>query len=246
MDKPIENPKVFISYAWGTEDYQQKVLNFAARLKGDGISVVIDKWSMDAGNDTFAFMEKSVRDETINFVLILLDPLYAQKADDRSGGVGTETQIISSEIYNNISQNKFVPIVFERGENNKICKPTYLKSRLHFDLTTIEYEHEYIKLIRHIYGRKTYPEPPLGKKPNWIDSPKNIVPINFSELEFLKDSYFTSDKTASIINIFEKLFNNINDNISDSIPYPDKRDLIEAQIILNYRNSFIPFREIYI
>ena len=124
MDKPIENPKVFISYAWGTEDYQQKVLNFAARLKGDGISVVIDKWSMDAGNDTFAFMEKSVRDETINFVLILLDPLYAQKADDRSGGVGTETQIISSEIYNNISQNKFVPIVFERGENNKICKPT--------------------------------------------------------------------------------------------------------------------------
>lgn len=40
-------------------------------------------------------MEQSVTDATITNVLILLDPVYEKKANERHGGVGTETQIIS-------------------------------------------------------------------------------------------------------------------------------------------------------
>ena len=105
MKKTIKNPKVFISYAWGTQAFQMKVLAFATALKSDGIDVVIDKWSIEAGNDMNSFMEKSVSDPSITNVLILLDPVYVDKADGRQGGVGTETQIISQEVYKKVDQN---------------------------------------------------------------------------------------------------------------------------------------------
>ena len=79
MESKIEHPKVFISYAWGNEDYQDKVLAFATSLIQDGIDVVLDKWSLHEGNDTYAFMEKSVTDKTITNVLILLDQNYTKK-----------------------------------------------------------------------------------------------------------------------------------------------------------------------
>ena len=36
MRNRIEHPKVFISYAWGSEDYKIKVLSFATDLMNDG------------------------------------------------------------------------------------------------------------------------------------------------------------------------------------------------------------------
>ena len=76
----IENPKVFISYAWGSDEYQTKVLSFATSLVEDGIDVVLDKWNLSEGNDTNAFMEKCATDQSITNVLMLLDPIYAEKS----------------------------------------------------------------------------------------------------------------------------------------------------------------------
>lgn len=39
-------------------------------------------------------MEKCATDTSLTNVLMLLDPIYAEKADAHGGGVGTETQII--------------------------------------------------------------------------------------------------------------------------------------------------------
>lgn len=69
MEK-IDHPKVFISYAWGTNEYQQKVLEFAKMLKHDGIQVLLDKWSVTAGDDLNVFMEKCVNDNTVTNVII--------------------------------------------------------------------------------------------------------------------------------------------------------------------------------
>lgn len=246
MEKLIENPKVFISYAWGTEEYQQRVLDFASRLKGDGISVIIDKWTMEVGNDTFSFMEKCVKDSSINFVVILLDPIYAKKADERAGGVGTETQIISPNVYNDTEQNKFVPVVFERGNNNEICKPVYLNGRLHFDLTTVDYENEYIKLIRHLYGRKTYIEPPLGKKPSWVDTPKNIIPLNLQEIVQLKNNILYFNNSTAIFDAFAKILKSLNNTLLDEKTLPSEINIEIAKNILEYRTSFIPVRDNYL
>lgn len=131
MEKRIENPKVFISYSWSSKEYEEKVMDLAVRLQSDGIEVLIDKWIMKPGSDTINFMEKCVKDPNINFVLMLLDKIYTEKADKKSGGVGIETQIISNEVYNDVDQNKFIPIVFDRDESGKAYIPIYLKTRFH-------------------------------------------------------------------------------------------------------------------
>ena len=189
MKNRIEHPKVFISYAWGTMDYQMKVLAFATALKGDGVDVVIDKWSVEAGNDMNSFMEKSVNDPSITNVLILLDENYAVKADGRQGGVGAETQIISQEVYNKVDQNRFVPVIFERNVNNEVCKPIYLKGSYHFDLSDEEnYDEQYKNLVRSLYGVDTYRVPELGQKPQWVDEQILLSPKTLSKYDTLKET----------------------------------------------------------
>lgn len=173
MEKKIENPKVFISYSWSSKEYEERVMDLAVRLQSDGIEVLIDKWIMKPGSDTINFMEKCVKDPNVNFVLMLLDKIYTEKADKKSGGVGIETQIISNEVYNNVDQNKFIPIVFDRDESGKAYIPIYLKTRFHYDLTKENAEEEYVKLVKQIYGREIYFKPELGKKPAWVDENLN-------------------------------------------------------------------------
>ena len=83
MEKKIENPKIFISYSWSSKEYEERVMDLAVRLQNDGIEVIIDKWIMKPGNDTINFMEKCVKDPNVNFVLMLLDKKYTEKADKK-------------------------------------------------------------------------------------------------------------------------------------------------------------------
>ena len=189
MRSKIENPKVFISYAWGSNEYQDRVISFATDLMSNGVDVVLDKWDLSEGNDTYAFMEKCATDKSITNVLMLLDPIYAEKADGRFGGVGTETQIISSEVYGKVEQDKFIPIVFARNEDGNICKPTYLKALLHFDLSKDEsFDIEYQRLVKRLYGVEIYAKPQLGNKPEWVDSSKIPAVKSLTKYDGLKQN----------------------------------------------------------
>lgn len=163
-------PKIFISYAWGSSDL---VLELAQRLVSHGVDVVLDKWDLKEGQDKYAFMERCVNDSEITKVLIICDKAYAQKANERTGGVGDETVIISSEIYGNTKQEKFIPIIAERDEEGQPYAPTYIKTRIYIDLSNQEtYEVEYEKLLRNIYEKPQFVKPKLGKRPEWIDDAK--------------------------------------------------------------------------
>ena len=83
MEKKIENPKIFISYSWSSKEYEERVMDLAVRLQNDGIEVIIDKWIMKPGNDTINFMVICVNDPNVNFVLMLLDKKYTEKADKK-------------------------------------------------------------------------------------------------------------------------------------------------------------------
>ena len=133
MKKDVQ-PRVFISYSWSSAEYQNWILEFAERLIRDGVDVVLDKWDLKEGHDAHAFMEKMVTDEDITKVIIVSDKKYAEKANDREGGVGTETQIISSEIYSKIEQDKFVVVITEKDEYGKPYLPVYYRSRIFIDL----------------------------------------------------------------------------------------------------------------
>lgn len=165
----MESPKIFISYSWTTPKHEDWVISLAERLVSDGVDVIIDKWDLKEGQDKYNFMETTVKSTEIQKVLIILDKKYSEKAQQRAGGVGTETQIISPKVYGDASQEKFVPIISEKDENGKPYIPTFLESRIFIDLSEQEsFEENYEKLLRNIFQRPAYSKPKIGKAPNYL------------------------------------------------------------------------------
>ncbi|MCI8324803.1 MAG: TIR domain-containing protein [Lachnospiraceae bacterium] len=145
-NKKIE--KVFISYSWTPDCNKKWVEQLVHRLESDGVQVVIDFKDLKLGHDKYAFMERTVNDDTIKKVLIICNRTYKEKADGRIGGVGDESAIITSQIYGNIRQEKFIPVVNEYDENGKPFLPNYLASRMYADLT--DFEDGYKQLLNNI------------------------------------------------------------------------------------------------
>lgn len=175
---PQYNPKLFISYSWSSPDHEHWVHDLATELVEAGVDVIYDKWNLKEGHDAYAFMEKMVADPDIKKVAVICDNLYAEKADGRSGGVGTETQIISPEIYEKEKQDKFVAIVAERDENGNAYLPTYYKSRIYIDLSDSNlYATNFDQLLRWVYDKPFYVKPKIGKIPSHLSETN---PINLS------------------------------------------------------------------
>lgn len=184
--------KVFVSYSWTTSDLQDWVIDLAQRLVAIGIDVVLDKWNLKKGHDKYAFMEQSVTDSQIDKVLIILDKGYAAKADTRTGGVGTETQIISPNVYAEVRQEKFIPIIYERDEQNEIYSPAFLKNRVYIDLSNeATFEENFEDLVKTIIERPSHKKPALGELP-----------------EYLFDEEETRHKTTILLQRFEHVIRN--------------------------------------
>lgn len=168
-------PQVFISYSWSSPGHQARIREWAEQIVGDGIEVVLDVWDLNEGDDKYSFMEKMVTDEKVTHVLIFSDAEYAAKADSRSAGVGTESQIISREIYSKIQQSKFIPIVCEFDETGEPFLPTFLKSRIWIDFSTPEAANDnWERLVRVLYGKPAHEKPTLGKTPTYVRSDVSI------------------------------------------------------------------------
>lgn len=164
-----ETIKVFISYSQTNPTHQDWTIRFANRLRYDGVDVVLDKWDLKPGHDLHKFMESMVSDVTIKKVLIVCDKTYVDKANDRKGGVGTETEIITPGIYNKSDQEKFIPIVTEKDENGNAILPVYLESRLYFDLSDENtFESIYEELLRDLFNRPSISKPALGSPPKYL------------------------------------------------------------------------------
>lgn len=168
-DSLTKIPKIFISYSWSSSN---RVLELAERLMANGVDVILDKWDLKEGHDKYAFMEQSVNNPEIDKVLIICDKAYADKANNREGGVGDETVIISPEIYGNVAQEKFIPVIFEVDEKANPYCPTYIKSRIYIDLSTEDdrYEANYEILLRNIHNKPLYRKPSIGIVPEWLEN----------------------------------------------------------------------------
>ena len=142
----VEEPKVFISYAWKRQKTQDDVIELATRLVHDGVDVVLDKWDL------------------------------------KEGGVGDETVVISPEVYGNMKQTKFIPLIFERDENNEPFMPVYLKSKKYIDFSNEDnYEKSYEELLRILYAMPFNKKPKKGSKPAWLSNDE----VNYNELTVL-------------------------------------------------------------
>lgn len=164
-----QTPKVFISYSWSSPGHQAMVRQWAEQLVSDGVDVVLDIYDLKEGHDKFAFMERMVTDETVTHVLVICDKVYSEKANARKAGVGTESQIISKEVYEKVEQSKFIPIVCDIDDQGEPFLPAFLGARIWIDFSTPEAVNEnWEQLIRLLYGKPFHEKPKRGKAPAYI------------------------------------------------------------------------------
>lgn len=151
---------------------RRPVIDLATELIHSGVDVILDKWDLKEGHDSVAFMEKMVTDPSISKVILICDKVYASKADGRAGGVGTETQIISAEVYAKQSQDKFVAVIAEKDDEGKAFVPTYYRSRIYIDLSESDkYAQNFEKLLRWVFNKPLHVKPEIGSPPSYIIQP---------------------------------------------------------------------------
>ena len=157
-------PRAFISYSWDSQEHRSWVTALAERLQGDGVVVIYDQWHLGPGQEKQHFMEQSIAKN--DFVIVICTEKYAAKADDREGGVGYETALISSQLAEHLLTNKHIPVL--RHGSFRTSLPTYLEPRMGIDLSAEPYsENQYERLLRALHNEPIQP-PPLGKKPHFV------------------------------------------------------------------------------
>lgn len=162
--------KAFISYSWSTPEHKAWVRRLAERLMEDGVYTILDEWDLKPGFDPIHFMEHAITSPDVTKVLIVCDRVYKEKADGRSGGVGTETQILTPEIYRKTNQSKYAALVTEVDEKGRAYVPTFYGGRIFIDFSNPDDEEAaYEELIRWINDAPLHIRPKLGKKPSYLN-----------------------------------------------------------------------------
>jgi hypothetical protein len=198
--EPVVRPKVFISYSWSSLGHQETVRSWADRLLSDGVEVVIDIYDLQEGHDKFHFMEGMVTDPEVTHVLVVSDQTYAEKADQKKAGVGTESQIISNEVYGKVTQSKFIPIVAGFDEKGEPHLPVFLKSRIWINFSSPEAVNQnWERLLRLLHGKPSFVKPQVGNIPTYL-SAEAIIQANpaAGKLAALKQALISDSRTLKL------------------------------------------------
>lgn len=133
---------IFVSYSWDSTEHKNHVQSFVEQLRKDDFEVYVDQ-DMNLGEEITRFMENGV--VKCDRVLMICTPKYKEKADKRKGGVGYESRICTSEVYQN-NESKFIPVLFEGTIRDSF--PVWIRGNLGVDLSDGNFMgSEYQKLI---------------------------------------------------------------------------------------------------
>lgn len=183
-------PKVFISYSHDSQEHKKWVLNFATRLRNTGIDAIIDQWELKPGDDLPHFMETHLANS--DYIVMICTEQYVNKANSGIGGVGYEKMIITSDLLQQIDNNKVIPIIRQNGTYNV---PTFLKTKLFINFSLTEnFEFSYDELIRTLHKSPLYIKPEIGNNP--------FTPIENIQAEKTNDAL--RELMASLIFDFER------------------------------------------
>lgn len=161
----IKNPRVFISYTGTNNKNRDWVKGFACRLRKNGVDARVDMFHLKPGQDLPQWMTNELI--MADKVLLICDKYYAEKADNRKGGVGWETMIIQGDMLSKQEQNKYVAILRDKDIDQSL--PIYVKSRYALnwaDESQVDIEFE--ELLFYLFDCDT--EPPIGEIPSFIKS----------------------------------------------------------------------------
>ena len=154
-------PNVFISYSHDNLEHKKWVNELATKMRNNGIDSLLDQWDLMPGDDLPHFMETNL--EKADFIVMVCTESYVKKANEGKGGVGYEKMIITSNLLQNIDQNKIIPIIKQSGSSNI---PTFLKTKLYLNFSKkSEFEFSFDELIRTIHKSPLLKKPKVGNNP---------------------------------------------------------------------------------
>lgn len=163
LNSAFKNPRVFISYTGFDIKNRNWVKDFACKLRKYGVNARLDMFHLKPGQDLPQWMTNELI--MADKVLLICDKYYAEKADNRKGGVGWETMIIQGDMLSRQEQNKYIAIL--RDENIDQSLPIYVKSRYALNWANEEQvDKEFDELLLYLFDCDI--EPPIGEIPSFI------------------------------------------------------------------------------
>ncbi|WP_321428434.1 toll/interleukin-1 receptor domain-containing protein [uncultured Methanolobus sp.] len=231
------NPTCFISYSWDNEEHKEWVMYLASRLQSNGIKVTLDEWHLQAGGDLHLFMEESIRN--CNYVVIVLTPNYAKKANNREGGVGYENSIITGNIHKHLRQVKYIPIIKSGNLDNSI--PEYLAGKKYIPfLEEGKFEENLKALVHALYKKKMNDIPPLGPNPFSKKEISNHHTSLKNNNDIIENEFINTDEILNEENNKYILIEN-----GKKVPYVNSKSVSNAECVIyanilveEYENAF--------
>lgn len=141
-------PVVFVSYSWTPMRNQETVFELVSKLRQDGIRVIYDKEDLHPGQNINYFMEQALERNDVDNIIVVCNKDYAEKANNRQGGVGYEAGIIISEIKSAPLQRRVIPVAVELDANGNPYLPIKFKELYYIDLTRENGYNELIEAIK--------------------------------------------------------------------------------------------------
>jgi hypothetical protein len=176
---PAAPKRVFLSYAWESEEYRLWVKSLATRLRQDGVEARLDAWHLEENDNLSDFMGREVR--LADWLLILCSPAYRAKVHaaeegQRLSGVGWEARLMTGRLLAGY-ESKIVTVL-ARGSWREAA-PDFLLGRLYEDLSNPRtFETAYRSLLQRITETGEKP-PELGPLPPNLE-PDPVEPLRGS------------------------------------------------------------------
>ena len=139
--------KIFVTYAWTDNSFNDKVISFVDFLRIKGFDATIDRKKTQ--EESSINLNKMMIEGIANSdkVIIVLNSVYKQKADNFKGGVNIEFQIIFEDLkFNN---NKYIFVSFGT-ETLKEISPLAISGREILDLKKDQDENNFNTLFSKI------------------------------------------------------------------------------------------------
>lgn len=149
--------KVFVSYSWDSVEHRAWVKKFVDSLEEiNEITTVWDGYDLDSLIDKNYFMENATHDA--DFVVAITTRPYKAKADERTGGVGIETFLMSAVHWKGMLKDKRSKIIAVQREPDST--PRYLEGHFHVDFTQdAQFPAKLEELLRLLQGKATFERP---------------------------------------------------------------------------------------
>lgn len=223
------NPKVFISHA--SEDKERFVINFASKLRANGVDAWLDKWEMLPGDSLVdKIFEEGIK-EADSFIIVL---------SNHSINKPWVREELNASFVKRIGKNsKIIPIVLD-----DCTVPECLQSTIWENINDHQnYEENFTRILNSILG--VLDKPMLGQAPSYATTKVNelhglhkIDTLVFTQA--CQNVLSKADKSVDLSEIYDDLkAQEISDeDILESLEVLDSKGYIKATKVLS---GSIPF-----